>query len=266
MSSSQTPLLDPGLLIEAVQAISISRSTAEIMRIVQTTARKGAQADGATFVLRDGEECFYADEDAVSPLWKGKRFPMEQCISGWAMIHGRVAVIPDITVDERIPQDAYRPTFVRSLVMTPIRTRDPLGAIGVYWSDKRQASDLMVEWLQALANAASAGLEAANAQGEALRWRNQSQLKDNGGNFVRMCAWTRRLWHQGEWLPVEAFLQARFGITTTHGMSEEAMDVFMKNAEALQSATVQAAEKAEAGDSRPLRPDGASAGAARARR
>lgn len=236
MPSTHAPLLAPGLLIEAVQAISICRSASEIMKIVQTTARTGAEADGATFVLRDGEECYYADEDAVSPLWKGKRFPMERCISGWSMIHGRVAVISDITVDERIPQDAYRRTFVRSLVMTPIRTREPLGAVGVYWSRTYQASDSMVQWLQALANAASAGLEAANAQEEALRWRNQLEQKDSGSNFVRMCAWTRKIWYKGEWLPVEVFLQARFGITTSHGMSEEAMIAFMKKAESLQAA------------------------------
>jgi len=30
---------------------------------------------------------FYADEDAIGPLWKGQRFPMDHCISGWAMVH-----------------------------------------------------------------------------------------------------------------------------------------------------------------------------------
>ena len=39
-------------------------------------------ADGATFVLRDGDCCYYVDEDAISPLWKGQRFPLEACISG----------------------------------------------------------------------------------------------------------------------------------------------------------------------------------------
>ena len=31
--------------------------------------------------------CYYADEDAISPLWKGQRFPMSACISGWAMLN-----------------------------------------------------------------------------------------------------------------------------------------------------------------------------------
>lgn len=42
------------------------------------------------------------------------RFPgMSACISGWAMLHRRSAVVPDIYADSRIPADAYRPTFVR---------------------------------------------------------------------------------------------------------------------------------------------------------
>ena len=35
---------------------------------VRTHARALAEAQGATFVLRDGDSCFYADEDAMSPL------------------------------------------------------------------------------------------------------------------------------------------------------------------------------------------------------
>jgi hypothetical protein len=61
------------------------RSLPEIQEIVRGGARRLTGADGATFVLRDGDKCFYADEDAIEPLWKGQRFPLEQCISGWAM-------------------------------------------------------------------------------------------------------------------------------------------------------------------------------------
>jgi hypothetical protein len=54
-------------------------------------------------VLRDNGYCYYADENAISPLWKGKRFPMEACISGWAMLNRKPAVIEDIYQDARIP-------------------------------------------------------------------------------------------------------------------------------------------------------------------
>ena len=118
-------------LIDSVQELSLARSLDRVTEIVRHAAREMVEADGATFVLRDGEHCFYKDEDAIAPLWKGKRFPLETCVSGWAMLNKQPAVIPDIYVDARIPQDAYRPTFVKSLVMVPIRTLEPIGAIGV---------------------------------------------------------------------------------------------------------------------------------------
>lgn len=97
------------------------------------SARRIATAHGATFVLRDGDNCFYVDEDAIAPLWRGQRFPLTDCISGWAMLHDEVAVVPDVTGDPRVPQAAYRPTFVSSLVMVPMGT-PAVGALGVYWA------------------------------------------------------------------------------------------------------------------------------------
>lgn len=149
-------------LVEVIEALSGARSVAQIADIVRTRARALSGADGVTFVLRDGEECVYLDEDAVAPLWKGRRFPMSACISGWAMLNGRTAVIPDIHVDPRIPQDAYRPTFVRSLVMTPVRPGDAIAAIGAYWSQPREPTEAEVTLLQVIARATATAL--ANVQ------------------------------------------------------------------------------------------------------
>lgn len=146
-------------LVTAVQELSLARTLPAIQEVVRHAAREMADADGATFVLRDGDKCHYADEDAISPLWKGQRFPMSACISGWAMLHAQPAVIPDIYVDPRIPADAYRPTFVKSLVMVPIRIQAPIGAIGVYWARERQASAEEVGLLQALANTTAVAME-----------------------------------------------------------------------------------------------------------
>lgn len=154
------------LLVEAIQELSVTRTILEIQAVVRSAARDIAGADGATFILRDGALCHYVDEDAISPLWKGHRFPMETCISGWAMINRRAVAIPDIRVDDRIPQDAYRPTFVRSLVMVPIRPLEPVGAIGVYWSQGHEASDPEIELLQALADSTSVAMENVRNLGE----------------------------------------------------------------------------------------------------
>lgn len=146
-------------LVTAVQDLSLARTLPAIQEVVRRAARAIAGADGATFVLREGETCFYADEDAISPLWKGQRFPLSACISGWSMLHAQPVVVPDIYADARVPQDAYRPTFVKSLVMVPIRKQSPIGAIGVYWADERLASTEQVELLQALANTTAVAME-----------------------------------------------------------------------------------------------------------
>ena len=146
-------------LVQAVQDLSQARSIESISAIVRTAARTLSGADGATFILREGDKCHYADEDAISPLWKGQRFPMSACISGWAMLNKKPAVIKDIYEDERIPFNAYRPTFVKSLVMMPIRQDDPIGAIGIYWAERHMASDFEVELLQALANTTAVAME-----------------------------------------------------------------------------------------------------------
>ena len=146
-------------LAAAVQRLSLARSLQDVQTVVRESARSLTGADGATFVLRDGDQCFYVDEDAIAPLWKGQRFPLTSCVSGWAMHHRTSAVIPDIYVDDRVPHEAYHPTFVRSMVMVPIRTVDPVGAIGNYWAVPHTPSSLEISLLQALADSTAVALE-----------------------------------------------------------------------------------------------------------
>lgn len=153
-------------LVEVAQRLSMVRDLDGIMAIVRRAARELTGADGATFVLRDGDLCFYADEDAIAPLWKGHRFAMSTCISGWAMLNKQAAVIEDIYRDPRIPHDAYRPTFVRSLAMVPIRTSAPVGAIGNYWAERHRPTDGEVKLLRALADFTSVAMENVRLYGE----------------------------------------------------------------------------------------------------
>jgi two-component system CheB/CheR fusion protein len=148
-------------LVDAIQSLSRTRTIEEIAAIVRVTARELTGADGATFVLMDNEECHYLDEDAIGPLWKGKRFPASSCISGWCIQHREVAAIEDIYADPRIPHDAYRPTFVKSLVVVPIRSSDPIGAIGNYWAKSHRATPSDIELLQALADSTAIAMESA---------------------------------------------------------------------------------------------------------
>ena len=232
---------DPTLehLVAVVRELSLARTLEAIMQIVRLAARQLTGADGATFILREHDLCYYAEEDAIAPLWKGRRFPMDICISGWVMLNRQPAVIEDVYADARIPADAYQPTFVKSLVMVPIRTMAPLGAIGTYWAERRQAAPQEVHLLQALADTTAVAMENVQVY-QALEQRVQyrtAELQaanvelraalDRVGKpeqIVRMCAWTRHLELDGEWLSIEDYLQRRFNLQVTHGISPAAME------------------------------------------
>lgn len=178
-------------LLQAVQELSLARTLPDIQRIVRTAARELTGCDGATFVLRDEDMCYYADEDAIAPLWKGSRFPIETCVSGWSMLNGEAAVIPDIYIDDRIPHAAYRPTFVKSLVMVPIRKLDPVGAIGNYWAHERQPSEREVHLLQALADSASIAMEHAQVySGLEQRVRDRTAQLEKANEEIRQLSIT----------------------------------------------------------------------------
>lgn len=156
---ARPPEQDAQLLVAAVRDLSQARAVEDVQAVVRRAAREATGADGATFILRDGTECVYADEDAIAPLWKGRRFAMSECISGWVMLHRTATAIEDIYQDPRVPADAYRPTFVKSLAMVPIRRPDPIGAIGIYWAKRHVASPSELDVLQALADSTSVAME-----------------------------------------------------------------------------------------------------------
>ena len=146
-------------LLYVVQELSAARDLDTVMDIVRHSVRDLTGSDGTTFVLRENDFCYYAEEDAISPLWKGNRFPLETCISGWVMLNRKPAIIEDIYVDSRIPIDAYKKTFVKSLATVPIKTNDPIGAIGCYWSERHIATPEQIKVLQVLADTAAIAME-----------------------------------------------------------------------------------------------------------
>ncbi len=154
----RTDPTDAATLLTAASQLAGAHEVSRIMEVVRRAARDLTRADGVTFVLREGDVVHYADEEAIAPLWKGRRFPASACISGWAMIHRQSVVIEDILADERIPQDAYRPTFVKSLAMVPVRRDDPVAAIGIYWARRHRATGREVSLVEMLAGLASVAL------------------------------------------------------------------------------------------------------------
>src|SRR5262245_18570458 len=119
-TENQLRTVAPQALVNAIQRLAGARPQEDVIEVRRSTARNVAGADGLRILVRDNGKCHYIEEEAISPLWKGGKFPMETCISGWAMINNKTVVIPDVFVDDRIPHAIYRQTFVKSLVMTPI--------------------------------------------------------------------------------------------------------------------------------------------------
>lgn len=147
------------LLMEAVEQLAGAGAMDDVVSILRATARRLIGADGIAVILREDEQCWYVEEDAMGPLWKGQKFPLASCISGWAMVHKQTVVIEDITKDNRIPQELYRDTFVRSLLMVPVRSADPIGAIGAYWSDCYRATKSQIAIVERLARATATAME-----------------------------------------------------------------------------------------------------------
>jgi diguanylate cyclase (GGDEF)-like protein len=84
---------------------------------------------------------------------------MSMCVSGWVMANRSPVCIPNVFEDDRIPVEAYRPTFVRSLAMVPIRTHEPIGAIGNYWATEHTPTTEQLKLLQALADSTAVAME-----------------------------------------------------------------------------------------------------------
>ena len=154
--------IEAARLLRAANELSLARDLQTVTHIVVKAARELTGADGVTFMLREGDQCHCVDEDAIGPLWKGRRFPIDACVSGWAMQHGTPVAMSHVYADARVPTDAYRPTFVKSLAIVPVRPPEAIGAIGAYWATRHHATDDELSLLKLLAD--STALALANVE------------------------------------------------------------------------------------------------------
>jgi GAF domain-containing protein len=147
------------VLMEAVERLAGAQDDMAVAAILRTAARRLTGADGISIVLKRDDRVHYVDEDAVGPLWKGQNFPMDACISGWAIKNKQTVVIADIRGDPRIPLALYQKTFVKSLAVAPVGLPEPFAAIGAYWASLRRPSDEEVHALETMTRAASVAMQ-----------------------------------------------------------------------------------------------------------
>lgn len=144
------------ILSDVSRRLASDGSLDEVMAALSGGVRELLQADGATLALREGDLCYDAEGDAISPLWKRRRVPMNACVSGWCMSRRQPIAVADIQQDPRIPADAFRPNFVRGLAMAPVGRSEPVAALGAYWQEPHLVEPGDLHRLQALADATSA--------------------------------------------------------------------------------------------------------------
>ncbi|HEX7743498.1 MAG TPA: GAF domain-containing protein, partial [Sphingobium sp.] len=164
MPSAPEPSLMWRPLFAAAERLAQARSLDDVVEVVRTAAREVVGAQGITFVMGEGDYCHYVAEDAIEPLWAGQKFPQANCISGWVMMNGVPAIIPDIFADPRIPQELYSATFVRSLVMMPVDTGVRPMAIGAYWVEQDAPTRLALDLLSQLARLVGAAVRNVSLQ------------------------------------------------------------------------------------------------------
>jgi signal transduction histidine kinase/DNA-binding response OmpR family regulator len=146
-------------LLEALRSLSLAPDLPKLATAACRAARQVTAATGASFILREGSICHCVEEDSPVPLLRGRKVPVARGIAGWVVSRGETAVIDDIGHDERVDQDVYADSYVRSLAMAPVGGPDALGAIGVYWSRRGRPAAEEVRLLRALADHAAAALQ-----------------------------------------------------------------------------------------------------------
>jgi two-component sensor histidine kinase len=133
---------------------------------------------------------------------------MSACISGWCMMEDQAAVIPDIYEDPRIPHDAYRPTFVRSLAMVPVRQEAPIAAMGAYWARTKDTTPVELELLQSIANSASLAIalvELQQQQQQKLVQKTKPSILQARLNIRAFVAALKIRWIKSAALPMEGW-------------------------------------------------------------
>jgi diguanylate cyclase (GGDEF)-like protein len=152
-------------LVRAVQTLALVRDCTSVRAVARAAAREITGADHATFVTtRDACSCLTTAAD-VHLGHRPDRFE-ERCLGGWAIATRGAIVVEDLGTEPRIrrrfegrAQSATYGDLTGSAVVVPVRTIDPVGALGVTWCQPRPIPSDVVDLLQTLANTVAVTLD-----------------------------------------------------------------------------------------------------------
>ena len=115
---------------------------------------------------------------------------------------------------------------LRFYAAAPLRTHDGarLGTLAVLDREPRELDPGQKQGLEKLAQVVVDEMELRLQTLEDLQ-RQEEGPAESGPveDLVTICSWTRRVNHDGAWVPIETYLRDRYGVTVTHGISDDAV-------------------------------------------
>lgn len=154
-------------LIRVIQNLALVRNKTAVYPPVLRAARALTGADGAAFLMKEEAGFVHCAEDAIAPVLQGASQPAETSPAALAVKERRTVAIRDVRSPgdngHRMPVAVYGSTFVRGLVLAPIRRDDPCGALALYWARPHRAADHEKLLLETLADASAIAFEHAQA-------------------------------------------------------------------------------------------------------
>lgn len=139
-------------------AIDNAATHYEVIAQLRASAREIAGADGIAIVRREGDEVVCLTENAVAPLWSGRRFPINTCVSRRPLIEGVPVVVHDLDHDVEVRERDNLPPFIKSIAVYPLGGAPLPMALGIHWYAANAVERMALDRIARLAAAAGRAL------------------------------------------------------------------------------------------------------------
>ncbi|HSN18127.1 MAG TPA: ATP-binding protein [Gammaproteobacteria bacterium] len=145
-------------LVQVIQELPGCRDMEAVVTRLCRAARQMSGADAAVLSLKEGELCHVIGEDAVTPYWKGRRYPCKETVTGWVIEHGQPLVVDDMD-DPRVAAVSHRNSYVKSMAVVPLGKPEISGSLSALWRGRHRPTDDEVRLMGMLADAGTLAME-----------------------------------------------------------------------------------------------------------
>jgi hypothetical protein len=94
---------------------------------------------------------------------------------------------------------------------------------------------LLAIWAALHLSLEAIGAYEARIQAEVRQAKALAQAGELAGHVVMVCAWTKRVKEDGQWVPLEEFLERHFQVRISHGMSDSIRQELSRQAQVHES-------------------------------